>query len=1189
MRGLIRRLLGIDLDGPQNTSQKATVNASDNAQVNIDQRTIIIGDQETLETAKGLIARPDLPAIGTQLSESSDNLDVLKQENPERHGLIDHYRDLSNDGQVNTAIRLLQALLQNVENLEPSVRLRAHLNLGLAFERAGNRQAAIVELVEASKHCPSHPKSRTAKALALLHDAQNQDAFDEARAILFDDSTEGLAAICLCYAASRLPNQELDEDILEGCIDQESVRIAYLDYYAKRNRDEWLSKAQDAIRDFPGSKAIKAEYALALLPYGNKITGFLLGEKGDEVVEAQILDCAEILKEAAELSLRRDPPNPSSYEPMVNNAVIALRLSGKEKECVELLERAMSVAGEPSQYLLEQIAVTYVRQNRQQDAINTLSQHKLDARLKVMLSSLQAELGEFEQSRENLQRVLKDDLEAEVRLNALRALFEIALNAGSAEDARTALDDLQAELQGSAEALICENIYRQAFPEIDNDRVAETENQDTARLDDLAKLAENLDDLSYVELLQLARQYAKAKEFRKASDLLHGRTSLNRLSDGLRTYLGATIDGQMLERAIEAIKALPEEVKSSNFALEIAAVAYFNAGEVQKSIRALRTLYERNPESIQHIINYANALIRDGREDQVRRFVESIDEDKAEGHIRGKKLLALLLAHAGEIARAQKYAHTLYLRNRDQLEAWQAVFGTVIPVGDITSRYQSVSLEPQVVAEHCFVEARDSDGQTHSFVIEPDSELRSLQDGALAPEHAISQALIGKRVGDQLSIPLARGQQTFVSISVIKHKYVAAFHKILANIESRFGNASGIFSVKVNVEDKEHGLDEIRAQAKARHDFIQGRVDQYAKHPIPLTVLAKQVGIDPIDAGIGLYRECRQKIITCSGNLDELDFAKNCVGNARGNGCLLDPLSAWIAYSLGIGELLKTLFGTIFFTQQTQDLLIVREREARALCNSICRGDGQGHAGTMGYADGHLRFTEATPEAQREIVRTAKNFSRWLEQNCSRASSIPYDDMPDVLRLIEELDGGHINADIMGAHRSDCLLISEDLRIRALAKEIYNVPGTWLQAVLLYAFEHRLIEAESYTRYVANLSQIGEDYLSVNAECIAMAIQMEQANASNAWIADAILGCLGGKKAEPSSHARVAYLAIREICRSHQPSANEVRAVSRIFEAVVRERADATIIMDALQQAFEQRGPGTLIRHTVAWRKGHFI
>lgn len=1196
MRGILKRIADAIVGRANNensqtvwvsTSAPANVNPIQDNSTHIHIENFIVEGSDLSDPV--VIERKNATAdIGTASETGSNNFAELRKEAPETHKLIDQYRDLSNDGKTTTAITLLKNILAEYESGPASVLLRAHLNLGLAHNLAGDISSAIKHLSSASRYCKDHPKAKAAHSLSLLLDRQFQAAFEAAQATLDIDPSEDLAAIALCHAASEIEDVDLNASLNIDELESESVWLAYLEFLRRREPENWQQAAERAVAKFPANRDLKAEVALAVLPDTASATDFVLGARSEADREAKIADAAETLKERAYELLKRDPPNPLVVGPFVNNAALALRLAGKQSDSEELIQRAFQLEFEPQPYLIEQRALSLLNLGRQRDALEFLNRYELTPHLSIMRSNILAETGEIDDSRNGLKAALAMDLEASDRTLALCLLFEIEAEAANRDGALEALDLLDEVGISDAQRAILQHRFDHQFQRLSPEG-AKTDDRSSAaaKLQSLKGLAEDAERLAFDERLQLARELADAGAPREASDLLHELVSLNRLTPALRVYLDATFQAGLLNRLVETIEALAPDVQGEPYVLRIATAAYFNAGEVSKSNKTARTLYERNPENIGALLQYVQCLFRIDRQRRAYDLVKATDEDRAEGSIAEKRNLAILLMQAGEVSRAQKYAHRLYLQNRDQIDAWQSVMATILPINDISRSTNEAPLDLTRAGFDAAVEIALPDGGERCFIIEEDQELRALQDDALAPDTPLAQALIGLEAGSVFGWPIEepKGEARVVSV---RHKYVATFQSIMERIEERFGRAGGLTTVPVNIEDKENGFENVIRVARERREYIDQRVAAYKDSPMPLSMLAKQINIDPIDVFVSMHRESKQKVLVALGSEDYRNIGLQRIVEFRGKGCLIDPTSAWVAFTLGLEGILKKLFGKIYYTQSTLDLALHRKMEASgSLAQAERSPDSLG--GTLGYADGKPQYFEVNIEQIREKARTADNFANWIQEHCSRTSEIVPDELADLANELREIDDGYLVADCVGARERGCLLISEDLKVRHFAESNFGVSGCWMQAVLLYAFDQKIIDARTYTRHVACLADIGEDYITIKSECVVAALEMARASSDDEWIARSILGCLGGTGADVQSHILVANGAIRPIWRSSLPDLVKKQHVSRILRAVTRSRDDAGDLIETFHQAYSRMGPPDLADHVDQWRKGNLF
>src|SRR5262249_43102696 len=134
------------------------------------------------------------------------------------------------------------------------------------------------------------------------------------------------------------------------------------------------------------------------------------------------------------------------------------------------------------------------------------------------------------------------------------------------------------------------------------------------------------------------------------------------------------------------------------------------------------------------------------------------------------------------------------------------------------------------------------------YVVEPNTDLRPTAQ-YIAPNHRIAIALDGKKVGDKIDLP----DGSSATIEWIKPKTLHALHDVLNNFNNRYPDATGLERVRFDTSSPE-GLEPMLEKLRDRHDAIVEVQKLYENGSMPLELVARATGSDPIEALAGLAR-----------------------------------------------------------------------------------------------------------------------------------------------------------------------------------------------------------------------------------------------------------------------------------------------------------------------------------------------
>jgi hypothetical protein len=149
-----------------------------------------------------------------------------------------------------------------------------------------------------------------------------------------------------------------------------------------------------------------------------------------------------------------------------------------------------------------------------------------------------------------------------------------------------------------------------------------------------------------------------------------------------------------------------------------------------------------------------------------------------------------------------------------------------------------------------------------------------------------------------------------------KHKVLALLHDIMETLPFRFPAAQGIY----RFQTKGNNLAPILEQVKNVSERDAEISNLYLRDRYPLGFASRLLGKSTIEfAGRVIGQE--EVIRTCVGTDPERRSAVASVYAAIHRGIVLDTYTAWVAYSLDLIEVLKTLFGRVALPQSSIDEL----------------------------------------------------------------------------------------------------------------------------------------------------------------------------------------------------------------------------------------------------------------------------
>jgi hypothetical protein len=343
----------------------------------------------------------------------------------------------------------------------------------------------------------------------------------------------------------------------------------------------------------------------------------------------------------------------------------------------------------------------------------------------------------------------------------------------------------------------------------------------------------------------------------------------------------------------------------------------------------------------------------------------------------------------------------------------------------------------------------NEEGVTNIFIVEPDAALRPSAH-YLSPDHLVAKLLAGKETGDTVEMP----DKSTATIIWIKPKVVHALHDVMEHFPNNFPEAEGFERVKIDTK-KEGGFEPMLERLRDRHDAVEQISKLYESGAMPLSLVGRSLGCDPVEAMLGLASTGR-RIRVCEGSHLERDEAFAAIDANGAKGCVVDAVTLHVIRRLKIEGVVTAICGPIHIVD---DAVLRLRQKIHELKERIDEPDM-----SVGYRDGQYFRTEITPDQKKGILKLLEADRIWLADN---ATIIPAegsrDPSPDLRPLIERFGSAFLD-EILAADGAGLMLLSEDRALRALSQATHVVPSAWLQAVLMRALDRNVISATELSR-----------------------------------------------------------------------------------------------------------------------------
>lgn len=1099
-----------------------------------------------------------LTAMSIQISQPADSastatVDIVF------NAQLDGIRELLNTGRPRSALGLLEALESSPPvALSDAIRSRILANKGWAYLRLGDQIRGGNLLIEAHRLNPDDSKSRANRVFGLLLLEDIDGAIDEARTILATDPLNASAASFLYQAAAAAANDVDPESFMpQDLRSDENVTITRIVYLRKHRTDGiWRDAASDATKSFPESRILRrfdAEAQLDALYDRRAFSAASVDHEDRRKLETATQTLQELWDEDRRGEVAEDPIAAG----LAANLIIAYRalrnLEAAKMVAAQALERAPNFDD-----LLVAAAHVDVLAGQSGAAIEKLDRAAPSPARSMALVMALADLEHWDRLIEAADAAGISEM-ADFDRQAIDSMRVQALIAsGQTAEPALELNALLAAWPGSLPMAVT---------------VADLAGHHLAgQFDEYLEIARKLlaDDTPLGERLLLAELAIRKNQFALVVEVLDGHLATDMLTDPLVWLAVGFANAPVTKRTRTFFESLESEVLGHRRLARVAGFSAYNRGDLLSARQHFERAIEVDPSDVRAHMMMHGCLQRDARWDKADQLIKAIDENTVVGDPIDRMRLAGALRRAGQVDRAFSLAYDVAAQNRDD----SGVAGAYPMLFFMSESVPSELTDPFDVKDGLWFRLQGIATSGIEALI-TDRKV----DGVLCvePGQPLAQAVLGKKLNDEIVLPASLGIEQRYKLAEIKHRYVWLLHDIMNSQKARFPESKAFVQMTMQEGDVTPVLDVIRKQ----EDHSKFLRDTYEAGGLPLSALAEMTGSDLIGLGDRIVK-AGGELRTCVGTHEERTIVQLVVRRARGRGAFIDTGALVDAWSMDLLEPMIDFFGSLTIARETLDELVnLREKQC---------WDANRESMTMGFDGEQAYRVMHSPE---EKTRNLANLERLILFARDRLTIIADDGAEISMSAPLAAAGfGDFLRPIALAMENQLLLISDDLHLRQIADAEAWDRHCWLQAMALEFRDQDLLDAQTYARVAAQCAFSGKHFVTVDTQSLLALLGLDENDGAFAILAQRI----GGPSADMPSHTSVVVDVSVQVWTIGLAHWKKGRALGRLLTALVsglEDRAEPFLV--ALENYLRRRSVGVDQRPDLAaeyiadWRRGHFF
>lgn len=593
------------------------------------------------------------------------------------------------------------------------------------------------------------------------------------------------------------------------------------------------------------------------------------------------------------------------------------------------------------------------------------------------------------------------------------------------------------------------------------------------------------------------------------------------------------------------IGSLPGEIADTQV-LSNKALLLSQLGDIEGALRITTTLSEADPNDSFARLLRMNVLRRLGHDEIVKQDLEAIDLLSLHGASRHRMTLIHSVARECAMSRALEAAYALLRERPNDAEVASGYVGLFTLVMLDEPRF-AMDPEPTTVAVGNWVELTPKHGSPRSFLIEEGDDF--LGTVVIPPGHERARQVIGRQMGDKITLPRAMVGPETLTITAIKSRTLHAFHILSAEFQERFPG-HGAF-VTLNIENDD--LTPIIEMATRQNEVIQRALHNYDVGPMPLPIVARALGETVLQFADRL-KGTDHHLKTCAGTLEELRDAVKVAHRVRGRGAVLDPYTAVVAAAAGLLPALRTFFGILYTPVST--LGLVERQKAQSVHTQQLIGEGIAEA---------------------------------IAAHCRVEVALYPDDPQSQANRAAQLFGSQLMDAAVLAESHDAILLSDDGYYRYVVRHIMGVEGLWLQATMDAAYQADVLRAHDYLIALNEIARRNHRHLMLNENLMVAAFERTE-NLPFTEFAP-LIEHIGTPDADRAAHFLLVVSVLRRlwVLGARYEILRVKQATSRILEKLLRcylPKHWPLVILEMFEQA---AGRFRLQRFLLEWAEGHFL
>jgi transcription elongation GreA/GreB family factor/predicted nucleic acid-binding protein len=499
------------------------------------------------------------------------------------------------------------------------------------------------------------------------------------------------------------------------------------------------------------------------------------------------------------------------------------------------------------------------------------------------------------------------------------------------------------------------------------------------------------------------------------------------------------------------------------------------AGDLVQSLNLFVQLRDLEPQKVLHRLWIADLQRRIGEREAARNTIESIRFEEIKEVPELLMRVAVTRLHLG-------MNDFLPLAYRARRLAFDDPNVHIAYLGLFLNRETSDDdgLHPTRVDVDCAVHLENRHGKRVFLIV--NQEPIDLYRGEIAPTDPKAIKLLGRTVGDEVVLRDNQLEEVSFRISDIQSKYVYAFQETGSQFSTLFPDNPAFSSIDTSGGD----FSKIFAMLDWSAERGVQVLGLYRENRFPLSAIARLLNHTLIEMWAGLIESKNTLIYASTGH--DIDDVRESEMMNHTDTIVLDLSALLTICHLNLLDALKKRFQRILVAQAVLDEVneqFSKERLSGKQSNTIWK-EGEHYA--------YQEITEEHRSRRQSFLELLRNF---IETTAEVVPAMGALDIPKKeYEHLESLLGDGPIASILAANERNALLYADDLGLRQMAAQDWQVHGVWTQTVLESMRKRGILSLAEYYDALRKLIIAGYNFVRIDVRGLLWILRHNQMKAS---------------------------------------------------------------------------------------------